>query len=343
MTPLLGGGLRPPSEPPPGAGAGKAGARRVGLHSREEGSPVGRGLRLGLALGALAAVVAAQATGAPSRVDGAAAFRHVERLVGFGPRPAGSAALGRAREYIVAELKKAGLAVRLSSFTARTPAGALKMTNVIGVIPGRRDDVLILAGHYDTKRFTGFRFVGANDGGSSAGLLLELAGRVRDARRDFTYWIVFFDGEEALETWSATDGTYGSRHLVKELRRSGELRRVRGVVLLDMIGDADLDIRRESYSTPWLTDILWASARRLGYGAHFLPDALAIEDDHMPFLQAQVPAVDIIDIDYPPWHTADDTLAQVSPRSLAIVGDVVLDSLPALEAALARGPAGGPK
>jgi Zn-dependent M28 family amino/carboxypeptidase len=267
----------------------------------------------------------------------------VERLVGFGPRPAGSAALGRAREYIVAELRKAGLEVRLSTFTARTPAGTLRMTNLIGVIPGRRDGVIMLAGHYDTKRFTGFPFVGANDGGSSAGLLLELAGRVRDARRDFTYWIVFFDGEEAVETWSATDGIYGSRHLAAELRRTGELRRLRGVVLVDMIGDADLSVRRESYSTPWLTDILWASAQRLGHGAHFLPDAIAIEDDHVPFLQARIPAAAIIDIDYPPWHTADDTLTHISPRSLAIVGDVVLDSLPALETAVARGPAGGPK
>ncbi len=279
----------------------------------------------------------------PARFDGAAALRHVERLVAFGPRPSGSAALGRARDYIVDDLKKAGIQARLSRFEARTPDGPVKLSNVIGVIPGRRADVIMLAGHYDTKFLPRIRFLGANDGGSSAALLLELARRLARERREFTYWIVFFDGEEARRDWTATDGTYGSRHLAAELRRSGEIRHLRSVVVVDMIGDADLNIRRESYSTPWLVDIVWASARRLGHGAYFLPDTVAVEDDHLPFLREQVPAADVIDIDYPPWHTAEDTLDKVSPRSLAIVGEVVLDSLPALETALARDRAGGPK
>jgi Zn-dependent M28 family amino/carboxypeptidase len=305
-------------------------------------------LGVGLVLVALAAVAATAppAPAGPARVprfDAGAAWRDVERLVEFGPRPAGSAALARAREYIVGELRRAGLEVRLGSFEARTPDGPVKMCNVVAMLPGRRREVIMLAGHYDTKLFEKFRFVGANDGGSSAGLLLELGRRLAGQPREFSYWVVFFDGEEARREWGPTDGTYGSRRLAAELERSGEIRRLRSVIVVDMIGDANLDIRRESYSTPWLTDIVWASARRLGYGAYFRSDATAIEDDHVPFLQAGVPAVDVIDIDYPPWHTADDTLAQISSKSLAIVGEVILDALPALETLLARGRGGGPE
>ena len=304
-----------------------------------------RSLGAGVALVVLAAVVAAppvprDAATAPS-FDADAAWREVVRLVELGPRPAGSAALARARRYIVDELTRAGLQVRLGSFEARTPDGPIAMANVIAVLPGRRRDVIMLGGHYDTKLFTDFRFVGANDGGSSAGLLLELARRLAGRRREFTYWVVFFDGEEARRDWSATDGIYGSRQLAAELRRSGEIRRLRSVIVVDMIGDANLDIRRESYSTPWLTDLVWASARRLGYGAYFRSDAVAVEDDHVPFLRARVPAVDVIDIEYPPWHTAGDTLEQISPKSLGIVGEVILDTLPALETVLSRGRGGG--
>lgn len=304
-----------------------------------------RSLGAGVALVALAAVVAAppaprDAATAPS-FDADAAWREVVRLVELGPRPAGSAALARARRYIVDELTRAGLQVRLGSFEARTPDGPITMVNVIAILPGRRSDVIMLGGHYDTKLFTDFRFVGANDGGSSAGLLLELARRLAGRRREFTYWVVFFDGEEARRDWSATDGIYGSRQLAAELRRSGEIRRLRSVIVVDMIGDANLDIRRESYSTPWLTDLVWASARRLGYGAYFRSDAVAVEDDHVPFLRARVPAVDVIDIEYPPWHTAGDTLEQISPKSLGIVGEVILDTLPALETVLSRGRGGG--
>ena len=267
--------------------------------------------------------------------DGQAAWKHVERLVGFGPRPAGSAALGRARDYIMSELRRAGVEVTLQKFQARTPDGTLSMANVIAIVPGRRDDVIMVAGHYDTKHFKEFTFVGANDGGSSAGLLLELATRLARRRSEFTYWITFFDGEEARGSWSATDSLYGSRHMVAELRRTGRLARVRALIVADMIGDRDLNIRRESGSTDWLTDLVWASARRLGHGAHFSSDAIPVEDDHAPFMREGVPATLLIDFDFPPWHTPDDTLPWVSPRSLQVVGEVLLDALPAVESALA--------
>lgn len=287
------------------------------------------------ALGALAAAPRRLAAGPvpPGQAfNGTAALRHVERLVAIGPRPAGSAAAARTRDYIAGELRRGGLAVRTDAFEADTPDGRLRMANVIGVVKGRRPEVIMLAGHYDTKRFREFRFVGANDGGSSTALLLEL-GRVLPTRRpEFTYWITFFDGEEARGAWTATDSLYGSRRLAAELARTQTL--PRAMILADMIGDRHLGIRRETYSTAWLTELLWQSARRLGHDASFLDDTLGVEDDHVPFLRAGVPAALLIDFDYPPWHTAADTLDKLSARSLQVVGDVILGALPELETRL---------
>jgi glutaminyl-peptide cyclotransferase len=290
----------------------------------------GRALVLGLVLLGGAAGVAAEPA-----FDGKAAFRDLERLVALGPRPAGSAGGRRAREYIVGELKKlAGVQVQVKPFDAETPHGRLSMANIVAVLPGRRPDVVMVAGHYDTKYFKDFRFVGANDGGSSTALLLELARRLAARPRDYTHWLVWFDGEEARESWTERDSLYGSRRLAAELARAGRL--PRAMILVDMIGDRDLDIRRESYSAPWLTDIVWEAAARLGHGRHFLRDPMPVEDDHVPFLKLGVPATLLIDFDFPPWHTADDTLDKVSAESLAIVGDVVLEALPSVEHYLSR-------
>jgi len=278
---------------------------------------------------------------APTEFSGERAFEHVRRLVELGPRPVGSEAHARMRAYIVAELKAYGLSVRTMEFRAQTPLGEKPMVNIIAEHSGASEEVIILASHYDTKLFTDFSFVGANDGGSSTGALLELA-RVLAARPEkpsFTLWFVFFDGEEAFVSWSPTDSKYGSRHMVEELERSGQLSRIRALILLDMIGDKDLDIVRDAYSTRWLQDILWETARQLGYERHFTDRETFVDDDHVPFLHKGVPAVDLIDFNYGLWnrywHTADDTLDKVSPRSLKIVGDVVLRALPRIEAALA--------
>jgi Zn-dependent M28 family amino/carboxypeptidase len=272
--------------------------------------------------------------------DGAAALRHVERLVAIGPRPSGSPEAAKARAYIEAELRAAGVETRVMAFDAATPQGRLPMANVIGVLPGKRADVILIGGHYDTKWFPDIRFVGANDGGSSTALLLQLARELAKAPREFTYWIAFFDGEEARISWTSTDSLYGSRHLAAELTRTARL--PRAVVVVDMIGDRDLAIRKEGFSAAWLTDVIWETARRLGHGKHFLNDVMPVEDDHAPFLRAGVPSALLIDFDYPPWHTAEDTLDKVSARSLAIVGEVVREALPAIEQALVRG-AGGKK
>lgn len=299
-----------------------------------------RAARLSAAALAFLLVGAAGAERSRPAFDGEAALRHVERLVAIGPRPAGSPASARARDYIAGVLRKSGIEVKIQGFEADTPDGRLRMANVIAVLPGRRPDVILIGGHYDTKVYREFRFVGANDGGSSTALLVELARALKDRPRELTYWVVFFDGEEARAAWTAEDSLYGSRHLAAELARTRRL--PAAVIVADMIGDRNLGIRPEAASTPWLTALIWEAAARLGYGRHFLPDAMAVEDDHAPFLRLGVPGALLIDFDYPPWHTPDDTLDKVSARSLQVVGEVLLEALPAVEARLARA-GGGPR
>jgi Zn-dependent M28 family amino/carboxypeptidase len=273
------------------------------------------------------------------RFDGQAAFRHVQRLVAIGPRPAGSAAAARARDYLGGELRRAGIEVRAEPFDARTPEGTIRMANLVAIVPGRRPDVILLGGHYDTKVFRDFRFVGANDGGSSAALLVELARALAAGRPGYSYRVALFDGEEARANWSRDDSLYGSRRMAEDLRRANRL--PRAVIVADMIGDRELGILRESLSTRWLTDLIWTTAARLGHGAHFLAQAQSVEDDHAPFLEAGVPAALLIDFDYPPWHTGEDTLDKVSARSLQVVGDVLLAALPAIEEHLSLTGTGG--
>ncbi|MBI3950277.1 MAG: M28 family peptidase [Acidobacteria bacterium] len=274
--------------------------------------------------------------------DGQRAWEHVRRLVEMGPRPVGSEAHRRSRDYIIEQLKKLKIQVEKDEFVGQTPRGPWAMTNIIGKLPGRTEDVIVMAGHYDTKVFSDFQFVGANDGGSSTGAVLEmarvLAGQSEKARPQV--WFVFFDGEEAAIDWTATDSKYGSRHLAQKWQKEGVLNRIRALILLDMIGDKNLDIKRDAYSTRSLSDALWQAAAQLGYSDYFLSGTTFIDDDHVPFLQAGVPAVDIIDFNYGMlnhyWHSEADTLDKLSPASLKIVGDVVLHALPSIEMAAAR-------
>jgi Zn-dependent M28 family amino/carboxypeptidase len=262
---------------------------------------------------------------------------HLRQLVAIGPRPAGSAAIEASRTYIKNQLAAAGVAVAEQAWEDQTPAGPIKMVNLIATIPGASKERLIIAGHYDTKRFREFRFVGANDGGSSAAFLIELA-RVLKARTNaLTMELLFLDGEEAVRTdWEGDDNTYGSRHYVQTARRNGSLRSIKALVLVDMIADRDLQMTREANSTPWLATLIRDAANRQQLGAYFDGPSLALEDDHLPFLRAGIPAVDIIDFDFPAWHTAADTLDAVSARSLQVVGDVVLAALPQIETRVAR-------
>ena len=286
----------------------------------------------------LVAALAVQAAPPPPKFDSGRAWEHLRQLVAIGPRPAGSPAIEQTRKYIKSKLEAEGLAVVEQAWDERTPIDTVHMVNLIVTIPGTHKDRLVIAGHYDTKLTREFRFVGASDGGSSAAFLIELA-RVLKARRNaMTIELVFLDGEEArLWEWQGTDNTYGSRHYVETARRDGSLATLRAMVLVDMIGDRDLVLRRDTNSTPWLTDLVWGTARRLELDNYFVPESTRVEDDHLPFLAAGVPSVDIIDLDYEPWHTAKDTLDAVSARSLQVVGDVVLAALPQIETRFIKG------
>jgi hypothetical protein len=296
------------------------------------------GLCCGLGAGLLLAGASEgpSATTGPVAFNGGRAFEDLKRLAAFGPRPAGSKALGEAREWIVRQLEASGWQVERDSFVGRTPIGEIPMTNLVARLPGAKPQVVIVAGHYDTKRFDDFAFVGANDGGSSAAFLLELARVLASRKNRFTTWLVFFDGEEAvLRDWSASDSLYGSRHLVSKLSSSGELSRVRAMILVDMVADPKLRLERDLNSTPGLRDAVFNTARRLGYAKYLASADTAIDDDHVPFVNAGVSAVDLIGLDYGPnrsyWHTAQDTVEHCSALGLSIVGRVVAATLEELE------------
>jgi hypothetical protein len=264
--------------------------------------------------------------------DAGRAMATLRQLVAIGPRPAGSPEIREARALITRELSAIGLTVQEQPFIAETPLGRVEMVNLIVRLPGRVPDRLLFAGHYDTKLYTDRRFVGANDGASSAAFLVELARVLAATPHELTYDLVWFDGEEAFVNWMGYDHTYGSRYYVQAAKKAGALNQVRALVLVDMVADRDLQIRRDAASTPWLNDIVWATAKRIGYGGVFVDAHTQIEDDHQPFMAAGVPSIDIIDLEYPPWHTPDDDLAHVSTDSLQVVGDVVVSAIPAIEA-----------
>ncbi len=297
----------------------------------------------GLVLGvSMVSWLAYSQAAAPGVFDGNRALVDVEKLVGFGPRPSGSDAHRQAQDYLLKELGATGLEVQRDDFTARTPVGPVPMSNLIAVHRGSSEKMILLAGHYDTKRFDDFNFVGANDGGSSAAVILELArGLVRlEPLPAATVWLVLLDGEEAVIDWEDTDSLYGSRHLAGRMEASGELGRVEAFILVDMVGDRALGIHRDGYSTPWLQDLVWAEAQRLGHAEHFLESRIYIEDDHLPFARRGVPVVDLIDFQYGPgntfWHSREDTPDKLSADSLRAVGETLLGVLGELDRRLAK-------
>jgi hypothetical protein len=274
--------------------------------------------------------------------DGAKAYDFTAKLVSFGPRPPASDAIHQTQDYIMAQLKGFGCAVDTDDFHSQTPIGDIAMKNIIAKIPGTGQGIILLLTHYDTLRLDGF--VGAEDGGSSTGLMLEVARNLCGsgvAKQPNSVWIAFLDGEEAQVVkdgqaqWSDADSVYGSRELAARLAVSGDLKRVRAVMLADMVGQKNLQIPREETSTKWLTDLVWGTAARLGYKNIFSNLSNSVSDDHQPFLSRGVAAVDIIDLygyqqpGY--WHSTQDTLDKISPRNLAIVGHVFLASIAELQ------------
>ena len=263
--------------------------------------------------------------------SGAAAFNYTKRAVDLGPRPDGSPAIARLRDMITTELKRFGCELTSDKFTARTPEGEVPMENIIARFPGKSGKAIAITGHYDTLKAP--NFVGANDGGSSTGFLLELAATLQGRPRTDDIYIVFFDGEEAFRKWSDTDSLYGSRHLAEKWMKDGTNGRLKALINVDMIGDKNLVLMYDGYSAPSVRKVIWDVAASLGYSKEFPRADQAVEDDHVPFLKAGVRAVDLIDFESQGtfWHTPQDTMDKLSPRSFDVVGAVVMKSIGDLE------------
>jgi glutaminyl-peptide cyclotransferase len=268
-------------------------------------------------------------------IDANRTMQYVKEIVAFGPRPIGSANHKKLEDYIYAHLKSDQ--VEDDAFTADTPEGKFPVRNIIAKFPGTRDGVVVIAGHYDTNYpLRNTTYVGANDGGSSTAILLEIANQLRGRKRDgYSVWLLWTDGEEALKSWTAADSLYGTKHLAQKWEKDSTIKNIKAFLLADMIGDADLSIDRDTNSTPWLASVVYQAATRLGYQSHFFARSVAIEDDHLPFVQRGVPCLDIIDLDYGYGnvfhHTPQDTVDKLSPKSLQVVGDVILESVQMLD------------
>ncbi len=278
--------------------------------------------------------------GPPPIIDASRAFQVVKEIVAFGPRPLGSANHKKVEDYILAHLKNDD--VENDTFSAQTPEGKFPVHNIVVKFPGNKDGIIVIASHYDTNYpLRNTSYVGANDGGSSSALLLEFANQLRGkAREGYSVWLVWDDAEEAMkpdnEVPFLDDSLYGIRHLAEKWEADGTLKKIKAFLLADMIGDADLNIDRDTNSTPWLEDVVYEAATRLGYQSHFFARTLpGVSDDHIPFVKRGVPSADLIDFDYGYndvfWHTAQDTVDKLSPKSLEIVGCTVLETIRILD------------
>ena len=279
-------------------------------------------------LGLAFLIVVASCSKAPSKkiwseFSGEKALAHVQALIDLGPRTPGSDAIVRTRAYIEEQLETVGWKVTEQQFTDNTPRGPMTFVNLVARFGGSTKPTFLLCSHYDTKIFDGFRFVGANDGGSSTGLLLEMA-RVLALEPKLAQKaeLVFFDGEEAVENFSETDGIYGSRHFAAELAKDGEAKAIRGGILFDMVGDRSLDITLPPNSPAKIAADILASSETLKVRDHFTYFDQDITDDHTPLNAVGIPVIDLIDFHYPPWHTAEDTMDKLSAESLQTVGSV---------------------
>jgi Zn-dependent M28 family amino/carboxypeptidase len=260
--------------------------------------------------------------------SGTKALAHVQALVDFGPRPPASEAIERSRAYIIEQLRRDGWSVTRQTFTNDTPRGKVSFVNLIGRFGNDHEHSakppeFLVCSHYDTKIFDNALFVGANDGGSSTGALIELARVLAlDPHLASRIELVFFDGEEAYEQFSDIDGLYGSRYYAKQLVEAKRTGAFRGGILWDMIGDRSLTITLPPDSPAHLAHDIFASAAALGARDHFTYFGSAILDDHTPLNKVGVPTIDLIDFDFAAWHTPEDTMDKISAESLHTVGSV---------------------
>jgi aminopeptidase-like protein len=280
----------------------------------------------------------AEPQGPALHIDSTRAMEYTREIVALGPRWPGSKGQEKVANYLRNRLKADHVEVEEDAFTADTPAGKLPMRNFVAKFQGTKDGVIILSSHIDTNYpLRNTTYIGANDGASTTALLLAIADQLRGRKVEgYSVWLAFLDGEEAIDHWTSTDSVYGSRHLADKWQQDGTIPKIKGFLVADMLGDADLDILRDQNSTPWLEDLVLKAAQRLGYQSHFFPYQSAVEDDHLPFSRMGVPVADIIDLDYgynnSYHHTPQDTMDKLSPRSLQISGDVILETIRLLNA-----------
>lgn len=268
----------------------------------------------------------------PAAFNGARALDEARRFIELGPRDAATAGAKAAADYLVDRLKALDVEASVDEFTDLSPKGNVVFRNVVGRLPGRGKGLIILASHYDTKSGIEENFQGANDSASSSAALLELA-RVmaQGPKLQVEVMFVFFDGEECMKHYGPTDGLHGSRHMARKMIREGRAHEIKAVILLDMIGDRNLTVTIPRNSTPSLISAVFDAAREDGSRDQFSLLPLQIGDDHDPFFNAGIPAIDIIDFQYGSapgqndyWHTKEDRLDKLSADSLRTVGRVVL-------------------
>jgi len=273
-------------------------------------------LLIGFVSGALPSILCAEPPRAAQgkvweEFSGDKAMAHVQRLVDLGPRPPGSDAIEKSRDYIESQLRLSGWQVTRQAFTDDTPHGKVRFVNLIARFPGqgRAAPAFLLCSHYDTKMF-------------DTGLVLELA-RVLGQHPNLAAKVelVFFDGEEAYENFSETDGLYGSRYFARQLEANGA-KQFRAGILFDMVGDRSLNITLPADSPVEMARDIFASAEALKLRSYFSYFDREMTDDHTPLNAIGIPTIDVIDFDFPWWHTADDTIDKLSAQSLQIVGSV---------------------
>jgi hypothetical protein len=299
-------------------------------------------LRLLLPLLVLLLLAAAKApAAAPARFNGQAAYALTQQFLNVAPKryigsPGHAKAEAFIKEHFKPEIAKGHF--ETDSFTASTPAGLMDMRNYIVRYPGKKDGVIVIASHYETNfPLRDIGFVGANDGACTTALLIEIGNYLRThPPQGYSVWLVFDDGEEAIQSWSNSDSLYGTRHLAARWSQDGTLKKIKAFMVADMIGDKDLNIDKDANSTPWLLDLLQQAAKNTGHSSYVFKNQTAVEDDHLPFQQRGVPVLDIIDIDYGPHtmtlpdgyhHTAFDTIDKISAHSLQIAGDLFLEMI----------------
>lgn len=266
------------------------------------------------------------------RFDGARALDYTRQFVNTsGPRWIGSPGHARAEAFIKAQFRHDHLVE--DTFTTSTPVGPMTMHNFIVKFPGKKNGIIVLMSHYDTNYpLRHIHYVGANDGGSTTGLLIEMANYLRGKPNNgYSVWLVFTDGEEAIKHWTDADSVYGAKHLAARWAADGTLKRIKALLLVDMIGDKDLNILRDLNSTPWLENLVYKAASKYGWQSFFFQTQSYVGDDHIPFVHRGVPCADLIDFDYgydnAYWHTAQDTLDKLGAQSFTITGDTLLETI----------------